>query len=318
MVHHVKRQFVFFGGKGGTGKTTCAAAYAYALSRLGIKTLVVSTDPAHSLADAFNRPIGLDVIPVAENLWRIEIDAEEEAKKYMKAIQDKMLHIVSAVIVEEIKRQIEIAYMSPGAEEAAIFDKFIELMESIGNPYDVIVFDTAPTGHTLRLITLPEILGIWIEHLIEKRANAMELMKVAAKYDKDLQEKIKEDPIIDTLQARRDKFALARKILTDKKNTAFYFVLNAEKLPIIETKRAIEILQKHDIGIGGVIVNKVIPEEAGPFFEKRRVDQEQYLKQIDEMFGGFGVARIPLLDSDIKGIEQLSEIAPLILKLDEM
>ena len=304
-------------GEGRNWKTTCAAAYAYALSRLGIKTLVVSTDPAHSLP-MLNRPIGLDVIPVAENLWGIEIDAEEEAKKYMKAIQDKMLHIVSAVIVEEIKRQIEIAYMSPGAEEAAIFDKFIELMESIGNPYDVIVFDTAPTGHTLRLITLPEILGIWIEHLIEKRANAMELMKVAAKYDKDLQEKIKEDPIIDTLQARRDKFALARKILTDKKNTAFYFVLNAEKLPIIETKRAIEILQKHDIGIGGVIVNKVIPEEAGPFFEKRRVDQEQYLKQIDEMFGGFGVARIPLLDSDIKGIEQLSEIAPLILKLDEM
>lgn len=193
---------------------------------------MVSTDPAHSLADAFNRPIGLDVIPVAENLWGIEIDAEEEAKKYMKAIQDKMLHIVSAVIVEEIKRQIEIAYMSPGAEEAAIFDKFIELMESIGNPYDVIVFDTAPTGHTLRLITLPEILGIWIEHLIEKRANAMELMKVAAKYDKDLQEKIKEDPIIDTLQARRDKFALARKILTDKKIRLFILFLMQKSSPL--------------------------------------------------------------------------------------
>ncbi|MDD2206945.1 MAG: ArsA family ATPase [Aminobacterium sp.] len=318
MVYRVKRQFIFFGGKGGTGKTTCAAAYAYALSQQGVKTLVVSTDPAHSLADAFDHPIGLDVVRIEENLWGIEIDAEEEAKKYMKAIQDKMLHIVSAVIVDEIKRQIEIAYMSPGAEEAAIFDKFIELMESIGKPYDAIVFDTAPTGHTLRLLTLPEILGVWIEHLIEKRANAMELMKVAAKYDKELQEKIKEDPIIETLQKRRDKFTLARKILTDRENTAFYFVLNAEKLPIIETKRAIEILQKHNIGIGGVVVNKVIPEEAGPFFEKRRIAQEQYLLQIDELFGSLGVTHVPMLDSDIQGLEQLNQIGPFILKLDEI
>jgi arsenite-transporting ATPase len=318
MTDVVKRQFSFFGGKGGTGKTTCAAAYALALFQRGIKTLVVSTDPAHSLADAFNRPIGLEVVPIGKNLWGIEIDAEEEAKKYMKAIQDKMLNIVSAAIVDEIKRQIEIAYMSPGAEEAAIFDKFIELMETIGNPYDVIVFDTAPTGHTLRLLTLPEILGIWIEHLIQKRAQAMELMKAAARYDKDLQEKIKEDPIIETLQLRRDKFALARKILTDREHTAFYFVLNAEKLPIIETKRAIEILKKHNITIGGVVVNKIIPQEAGSFFEKRRKKQEEYLRQINELFGGLGVTYIPLLDSDIQGIEQLEQIAPLILKLDEL
>jgi arsenite-transporting ATPase len=133
--------------------------------RRGVCALVVSTDPAHSLADAFDKPIGFQTAPLCPNLWGLEIDAEVEAKKYMKSIQDKMLDLVSAAIVDEIKRQIEIAYMSPGAEEAAIFDKFIELMEAVGRDYDAIVFDTAPTGHTLRLLTLPEILGAWIEHL---------------------------------------------------------------------------------------------------------------------------------------------------------
>jgi arsenite-transporting ATPase len=110
------RHFTFFGGKGGTGKTSCAASYALSLAARGVRTLVVSTDPAHSLADAFDKPIGFQTAPLCPNLWGLEIDAEVEAKKYMISIQDKMLDLVSAAIVDEIKRQIEIAYMSPGAK----------------------------------------------------------------------------------------------------------------------------------------------------------------------------------------------------------
>ena len=95
----------------------------------------------------------------------------------MEGIKEKMQHVVSSVIINEIKRQIDIAYLSPGAEESAVFDKFIELMERIGNPYQKIIFDTAPTGHTLRLLTLPEILGAWIERLIKKRKQAMDVLK---------------------------------------------------------------------------------------------------------------------------------------------
>lgn len=310
------RRFTFFGGKGGTGKTSCAAAYALDLANQGVRTLVVSTDPAHSLADAFNKPIGFETVFLRDNLWGLEIDAEVEAKKYMQSIQEKMLHLVSAVIVEEIKRQIEIAYMSPGAEEAAIFDKFVELMELAGTTYDAIVFDTAPTGHTLRLLTLPEILGTWIEHLIEKRKKAMHLMKMAARYDSALSDKIKEDPIISTLSARRDKFALARRYLTDSALSGFFFVLNAEKLPILETARAVELLQKHGVFVGGVVVNKIIPPEAGAFFEKRRCAQEGYLEDIRSRFGSFPLVELPMLDSDIQGIEQLEILAPLLRGLD--
>ena len=313
----VFKPFTFFGGKGGTGKTSCAAAYGLALAERGVRTLVVSTDPAHSLADAYGREIGFEAVPLEGNLWGLEIDAEVEAKKYMKGIQDKMLNIVSAAIVDEIKRQIEIAYLSPGAEEAAIFDKFIELMESIGRQFDAIVFDTAPTGHTLRLLTLPKILGTWIEHLIEKRRKAMHMMKMAARYDSVLAEKIEEDPILDTLVARRDKFALARDILTDPLRSVFHFVLNAEKLPIMETARALDLLEKNGISTGGLVVNKVIPPEAGAFFEKRREAQEGYLQDIRSRFAGRKVLEIPLLDSDIQGREQLVKISPLLADLDK-
>lgn len=311
------KQFTFFGGKGGTGKTSCAASYALALAERGVRTLVVSTDPAHSLADAFGKTIGSEASSLGHNLWGLEIDAESEARKYMKTIQDKMLHLVSATIVDEIKRQIEIAYVSPGAEEAAIFDKFVELMETVGRDYDSIVFDTAPTGHTLRLLTLPEILGAWIENLIDKRKKAMDLMRLAAKYHSEMEEEVADDPIIQTLEARRDRFALARRILTDTKTTIFHFVLNPEKLPILETSRAVDLLSRHGIQVGGIVVNKVIPPDAGPFLEKKRRSQEGYLEDIHSRFSAMKIVELPMLDDDIQGLDQLSQISPLIGRLDE-
>lgn len=310
------RKFVFFGGKGGTGKTTCAGAFALKMARKGYKALVISTDPAHSLADAFDKSIGPEIVPITENLWGIEVDAELEARKYMKSIQDQMLNLVSAVIVEEIKRQLEIAYMSPGAEEAAIFDKFIEIMGLIDDPYDVIIFDTAPTGHTLRLLTLPEILGAWIDHLIDRHMNARQLMKMSARYDKIMKKKLEDDPIIDVLMKRKNKFEFARKILTDGDSCEFIFVLNAEKMPILETERAIATLKDFSIPVGGVVVNRVIPEEAGVFFEKRRKAQEEYLRDIDERFGYLSVVKLPMLETDIQGMEQMETVAEIMGKLD--
>ncbi|MGI6784836.1 MAG: ArsA family ATPase [Aminivibrio sp.] len=305
------KRFTFFGGKGGTGKTSCAASCSLSMAARGVRTLVVSTDPAHSLSDAFNTPIGNRMVLLERNLWGLEIDAEAEAKKYTDSIMEKMLHLVSATIVDEIRRQIEIAYMSPGSEEAAVFDKFIELMESAGKDYDAIVFDTAPTGHTLRLLTLPGILGVWIEHLIEKRQKARKLMEVAARYDRELAEQLKEDPVIEALSARRDKFELARKILTDSETTVFHFVLNPEKLSILETGRAVGMLGKYGIPVGGMVVNKVIPEGAGPFLEKKRLSQEKYLSEIRERFASGPVVELPMLEDDVQGMEQLRIISGL-------
>ncbi|MDD4835913.1 MAG: TRC40/GET3/ArsA family transport-energizing ATPase, partial [Dethiosulfovibrio sp.] len=201
------------------------------------------------------------------------------------------------------------AYLSPGAEEAAIFDRFVEIMEQAGDKYDVVVFDTAPTGHTLRLLTLPEVLEVWIDHLIKKRTKAMDLMRMAAKYEKELQEKLKEDPIFQILTKRRDMFQRAKDLLTDHDLSVFHFVLNPEKMPILETERAIALLEEFDIKVGSVIVNRIVPPEAGEFFRRRRGNQEGHLATIEEKFGKYGVVKLPMLESDIQGIEDLDKVS---------
>ncbi|MDR1979963.1 MAG: ArsA family ATPase [Synergistaceae bacterium] len=306
-----KPPFIFFGGKGGTGKTTCSAAYAARLAKEGRKTLLVSTDPAHSLSDIVGTALSDKILPIRENLWGIEIDAAKEAKRYIAEIQDKMLAIVSPAIVEEIKRQMEIAYLSPGSEEAATFDKFVELMDELGNPYEAIVFDTAPTGHTLRLLSLPEILGTWIESLIAKRRKSLELFKMAGRFEKDLMKRAMEDPVIESLTRRQKRFEKSRTYLTDPKSSAFFFVLNAERMPILETERAIELLEKFGIPIGGVVVNRVIPPEAGDFFAARLAAQEEYLQDIRRRFGAKKIVHLPLLRSDVQGMEQVDAVAAL-------
>ncbi|OON89690.1 MULTISPECIES: ArsA family ATPase [unclassified Pyramidobacter] len=310
------KRFTFFGGKGGTGKTTCSSAYALHLARQGVRTLAVSTDPAHSLADAFGTGIGSSVVKLEENLWGLEIDAALEAKKYMEGIREQMRQIVSPAIVEEIDKQLRIAYVSPGSEESAIFDCFVDLMERAGEKYDAIVFDTAPTGHTLRLLTLPEVLGMWMEHLLEKRRKAMDMMRLASHYERDLLEKLKEDPVFDLLTRRRDRFQRARDLLTDHELTTFHFVLNAEKLAVLETERAVALMNEFEIAVGPLIVNRVMPPEAGSFFEKRRAQQAQYLEQIQKEFGKYGVVQLPMLDGDIEGMGELEKLLPLLAALE--
>ena len=310
------KRYTFFGGKGGTGNTTSSSAYALHLARSGARVLAVSTDPAHSLADAFGTKIGSSIVKLEDNLWAIEIDAGLEAKKYMEGVQDQMRKVVSPAIVEEIEKQLRVAYVSPGAEESAIFDCFVDLMEKAGRDDAAIVFDTAPTGHTLRLLTLPEVLGVWMEHLLAKRNKAMELFKIAAHYERDLQEKIANDPVLSLLARRRDRFARARELLTNKELTTCHFVLNAEKLAVLETERAVAMMNEFAIDVGPLIVNRVLPPETGPFFAKRREQQAQYLAQIEAEFGKYGVVKVPMLDSDIEGIAELEKVAPMLAALD--
>lgn len=305
----LSRKFIFFAGKGGSGKTTCAAAFSLYLAQSKQPTLIVSTDPAHSLSDIFGSKIGFKETKITDNLWGIEIDPEREAKRYMEGIKEKMRSIVSSVIVNEIKRQIDIAYLSPGAEESAIFDKFIELMERINKPYEKIVFDTAPTGHTLRLLTLPEMLGAWIERLIKKRRQAMSLMREASAVDKELEARVRSDPVIEILEKRKAKFEMARTYLVDNESAGFIFVLDAEKLSILETERALSLLKRHAISVDGIIVNRIIPSRDDEFLRKRKTIQDRCLEEIRVKFKGLILSYIPLLESDIQSIEDLQRVS---------
>ncbi|KRT35672.1 ArsA family ATPase [Acetomicrobium hydrogeniformans] len=300
------KKYVFFGGKGGTGKTTCAAAFSLKASEMKKKVLLVSTDPAHSLSDIYDTSIGPKGAQLSDNLFAIEIDPEVEAKKYIEGIKRQLSGVVSNVVIEALQKQIDAAYMSPGSEEAAIFDKFIEIMESSEKKFDLVVFDTAPTGHTLRLLSLPKLLGLWINSLIEKRKNAVKLLEKASGVKND-------DPVLRILQNRKNMFEKAWNILSDFRQTAFVFVLTPERLPIFETERAMQYLEHSGIKVAGVVVNGVIPQAAeGAFMNKRREVQNRYIREIHGKFKEKVLAEIDLLDEDIWGIDNLRRIAEML------
>jgi arsenite-transporting ATPase len=303
-------KIVFFGGKGGVGKTTCSASYALHSAKKGSKTLLVSTDPAHSTSDIFGKQISENISQLLPNLDAIEISGEKESNLYMDRVRESLKNVVSPVIVAEINKQIDAAAISPGTEEAALFDKMIEIIVLESDHYDRIIFDTAPTGHTVRLLTLPELLGGWLESLIEKRKKSISIMSMAMNQAKKTEENIGKDEVIKILQARYDRISQAKKIMMDDKLLSFMFVINAEKLPIDETRKAIDILEKYNILVDGVVVNKILPEDmTDEFWISKKKDEQMYLEMIKETFKGKKIYTLPMLKSDVKAdnIEIMAE-----------
>jgi hypothetical protein len=163
------RRVLFFGGKGGVGKTTCAAAMALAASRAGRRVLLVSTDPAHSTSDVLERAIGPLPVELQPGLWGLEIDAATESARYVAEVKDRVRTLFGHSILDEAFKQIDLAASMPGAEEVALFDRMGELVLGDDARFDLIVFDTAPTGHTLRLVRMPELMEAWVRALTRSR-----------------------------------------------------------------------------------------------------------------------------------------------------
>jgi len=309
-------RFVFFGGKGGVGKTTVSSAYGLKCANAGLRTLVVSTDPAHSTSDVFDQQFDDDPAPVAgiENLWAMELDPEEEVQAHMMDIKRRMSDQVSPAIVNEIDRQIELAHQTPGAYEAALFDRFIEVMrentpgesESDGEAFDRVVFDTSPTGGTLRLLSLPDFLDEWIDRLIDKRSKSIDLFEKAAIGDKEARRKRDEDPIIAHLVARQEKFEFAARML--RNDAAFYLVLNPDELSIRETERAITQLSEYELSVDGLVLNRITPgpddDEGGrgaQYLRDRVATERERIETVQREFDTPIVARIETRVEEVKG-----------------
>ena len=302
-------KIVLFGGKGGVGKTTCSASYALSFARAGKKTLIVSTDPAHSIADIFGKSIGEEIIKLEENLYALEINSEMESKKYMNKVKGDLKNVLSPIIIKEINKQIDAAAISPGTEEAALFDKMVEITIEKYDDYEKIVFDTAPTGHTVRLLSLPHLLGAWLDTLIEKRVKALGLMQMANNAGQKNKEEIMNDPVIKILSGRLDKINKVKDIIMDNEKLSFAFVLNAEKLPIEETKKAIKILEEYNINVGYIVVNRILPDNTeGDFWKNKKQLEGKYLQEIFDTFKNKKIIMIPMLNSDM-GPNNISEIA---------
>lgn len=299
--NHNHSKIFFFGGKGGVGKTSISSSFALSLSKSGKKALLISTDPAHNVGDIFQKKIGGSIKKLEANLWGYEIDPEDESKKYIETVKGNLKGLIKPRLVDEVYRQIDLARVTPGADEAALFDRIVSIILEERSNYDAIIFDTAPTGHTIRLMSLPELMGVWVEGMLHRRE------EINANYSALLSDgQPKEDPISGILNKRKGRFSEVRKILLDPQITSFYYVMLAEKLPILETQKAVALLGKYQIPVEALIINKILPEQAGGEFLRKRKNQEKlYLEEINDRFPDKSIYKVPMLEKDISGLKDL-------------
>ncbi|SFS47777.1 ArsA family ATPase [Halostagnicola kamekurae] len=300
-------RYVFFGGKGGVGKTTVSAAYAHTCATAGLDTLVVSTDPAHSVGDLFDQEFGDEPRPVdgVDHLHALEIDPQAEVSEHLAEVKRNLSQQVSAAMVNAVDRQIEMAHGTPGAYEAALFDRFVDVMRN-SDPFDRVVFDTSPTGGTLRLLSLPDYLEGWIDRLIAKRRKSIDLFEKAAIGNQEPRRVMDGDPVLAHLQDRKEFFEAAGEMLRNE--SAFFLVFNPDSLSIRETERAIDDLAEQDLEVRGLVANRLTPEPdpdengRGASYLRDRVETErERLETAARVFSPPIVAEIETAVEEIRG-----------------
>jgi arsenite-transporting ATPase len=300
-------QFYLFAGKGGVGKTSVAAATALHFAEGGKKTLIISTDPAHSLSDSFETKIGGEIKNLKKNLFAVEIDPKKAMQEYKEKLTPQLdkLEALKGLGLEDT---LDFAGNTPGIDEMAAFDKFLQYMQS--KDYDIIIFDTAPTGHTLRFLSLPDVLDSWVGKMISIRMKFSGMINMFKKI-LPFGEPKEEDSKVGTeqLEAMKERIEKAREILSNREKTHFNLVLIPEAMSIYESERSLEILKEYNIPVKTVVVNQLIPENKKcPFCTEKRKLQKERLDEIKEKFKGYNIQEIPLHKEEVKGFGMLKKV----------
>ena len=330
MISLLDRQVLFFGGKGGVGKTTCSSAFALEAARRGRRVLLVSTDPAHSTSDIFERRIGPDERELEPRLSAIEIDAGREATRYVGEVRRDIERMFAPAVIRHAHRQIEMAAASPGLAEVALLDRMIDLIVEREARYDLIVFDTAPTGHTVQLLRMPEVMDTWIQALVKHRRAILEIDRgseptagwgssslgaEAASAAEAAAGPGSEDPVLAALERRHQRLKLLRSRLLDRGNTSFVLVTIPERLAIEETARSAETLSATGIDVGALVVNRILPDGLeGEFFRSRKAQEEQHLAEITRRFPRLPRVYVRQLPRDVYGLASLETVSEDLIK----
>jgi arsenite/tail-anchored protein-transporting ATPase len=294
-------RIILFTGKGGVGKTTISAATALQAARGGKKTLVISTDPAHSLSDALDRELLPEPVEVRPNLYAQEFDVYYSMKKHWGNVRELMLAVfrwqgIENVVAEELSAL-------PGMEEASAFlwlEEYYRRQE-----YDLIVIDSAPTGETLSLLSLPQVTQSWVMKAFPGQRFAMKSFGAVVRATTG----IPLDKGMDELDALFEKLERIQKIMLDPEVCSIRIVLNPERMVIKEAKRAYTYLQLYGYNIDGVIVNRVFPQEAAQgIFSGYLQTQGQYLVEIDETFAPAPIFRVAHQGQEVFGLPLLEKI----------
>ncbi len=314
MTDNPKLKYLFFGGKGGVGKTVMAGTAAIWAAQQGKKTLLASTNPVHSLSsllgqNVFGKPTPVEGVP---NLMAYEIDTHDTIEKSKKEIREKIAWFLKyADIKTKADEFVESATMNPAFEESAMFENMIDLM--FEDKYEMYVFDTAPTANARRLLGMSSVYSMWVNKMVQSREEAMTLKDLLS-YSKKKQEK---DPLMEYLLNLRERMARAKTLLTDDSLTSFFFITLPEALPIAVITRFIGWFKEFNIPVGGVIVNMLIDKNSvradTPDFVKNRVAmQEEHMQTIWKEFDGQVRSILPLFETEIVGVDMLKRTAALL------
>src|SRR5271157_1410151 len=312
---HPKLKYIFFGGKGGVGKTVMAGAAALWSAKQGKKTLLASTNPVHSLSnlmeqDVFGKPA---VVCDEKMCYAFEIDTRDTIERSKQEIREKINWFLKfADITTKADEFVESATMNPAFEESAMFENMTDLM--FKDEYDFYVFDTAPTANARRLLGMSKVYGLWVDKMLKSKEEATSLRDLLS-----FTKKKEEDPLLDYLLDFKDRMAHAKDLLTDDALTAFFFVTLPESLPIAVITRFINWFYEFGIPVGGVVVNGVIPKEqvakdAAEFVLNRIKMQEEHMEQIWKIFGDKVRAVAPLFETEVKGTKMLNRMVDQLLK----
>ncbi len=306
------RRYIMFGGKGGLGKTTFSAATAYWLAKRGFKVLVFSVDPQASLSDIFQKDIfGKGPVPIMENLWAQEIDADQHIKEYQQEIRQKILDMYGFdKVPEEIENYIQAASAEPAMEESAIFDAVVDIV--VKADYDYYIYDLVPLGHALYYLSMAKVYDEWINKITKLRGEMREYEEMVSRVKR---EKVTpQDEILRELMYIKERINASSRILTDKAKTAFFFVLVPEELIILDTLKAADLFAKFDVPLSGYVVNRVLPEGLSAqnipeYLKNRIVMQKKYLGDIDEKFANQVRGYVPELERDVTGLPMIEKLA---------
>ncbi len=301
-------RLIIYTGKGGVGKTSTSAATAYRLSELGYKTLLMSTDSAHSLGDSLDMDLGTTITNVRPNLDALEIDIIHEMKTKWKDIQNYVAAFMLSQGMGEISAE-EMAIL-PGMEMiSALF--YVNQFEDEGK-YDVIVMDTAPTGETLRLLSFPDVTNWYLDKGFGMIKRLMHIARATVGRVMDMP--LPSDEVLESVGDIKDNMDRVKVLLEDPHRTTVRLVLNPEKMVIRETMRAYTYLCLYNKNVETLVVNRVLPEEAGEggFFKDKLREQEENMELIHHAFDPMEIKYCEMMRTELRGLDKLKLMADMI------
>jgi arsenite-transporting ATPase len=296
-------RIILYTGKGGVGKTSVAAATALLAAERGYRTVIMSTDPAHSLADSFDTPLSGQPTPIAPNLWGQEIDVLKELEFYWRKVQEWLTALLRWQGLDEIVAE-EMAVL-PGMEELVAL-LYITRYNRQGD-YDLLVVDCAPTGETLRLLSFPDMARWYMHRLFPLQRGVTTAIRPIAKGV--LRIPVPGQEVFDSIQELYLELEEMRSLLLDARISSIRLVVNPEKMVIKEAQRTFTYLNLYGYHTDLVVCNRILPQEVGDsFFDSWKESQERYLELIRQSFDPLPILKAPLLDREVVGLDSLREL----------